>query len=116
MSLENEYFITRAESKNEIALLKQFQEQDITKMSSEQLEAYDRGIKSIEKDIVETDKILDEIKVELYDFIYNGGEVSKKTIETLLMDFTQDILFKQYEDDYDLEVLNGKQDFLKSLL
>ena len=117
MSLENEYFTTKSELKNELELLQKFQDQDITKMSEDQLKAHDRGLKSVEKSIEETNEVLDEIKVELYDFIYNDGVVSKKTIETLSIDLHQDIFFKGEElDDYDKEVLCEKVNFLKSLL
>lgn len=116
MSLENEYYTISSELKSELDVLKQFQDQDITKMSEDQLQAHYRGIRSVESSIDETEKVLDEIKIELYDHIYNDGEVSRKTIKSLLGDITNDIFFKEQEDDYDLEVLQGKQEFLKSLL
>lgn len=117
MSLENEYFDIKNELENELEVLGNFQDQDISKMSESQLKAHDRGVKSIKISIEETNEILDEIKIELYDFIYNDGEVSKKTIGELHNDLLCDIFFKDKEmDDYDKEVLQGKVNFLNGLL
>lgn len=115
MSLEKEYFNERQLLDNASKRLAKFQALNVEEMTDEQINARIRGIKSCEEDIKESKEILEEIKVELYDHIYYDGEVSKKTIESLLADITNDI-FKECDDDYDLEVLQGKQEFLKSLL
>lgn len=118
MNIENEYWTFKKQLKNEMETFKHFKyDLDIIKMSEEQLDARNRGLKSSEKSVNETSEILEEIKVELYDYIYNGGEVSKETIETLSIDLHQDIFFKGEElDEYDKEVLNGKVEFLESLI
>lgn len=119
MNIENEYFTFKKQLENEMKTFKHFKyDLDITKMSEEQLDARNRGLKSSEKAVNETCEILEEIKVELYDYIYNGGEVSKETIETLSIDLHQDLtFFKAKElDEYDKEVLNGKVEFLESLI
>lgn len=116
MSLENEYFAIKSELESETEILKEYREIDRSKMDYIQLKTFEKGVSNIIKSMEETEKILEEIKIELYDHIYNDGEVSRKTIKSLLGDITNDILFKEQEDDYDLEVLQGKQEFLKSLL
>ena len=116
MSLENEYFNEKQLINNASEKLEKMQGLNPAEMDEEQLEARERVIKRCKDDIKESKEILEEIKVELYDHIYYDGDVSKKTIESLLADFTNDIFFKQDDDDYDLEVLQEKQNFLRTLL
>lgn len=113
--LENEYFAEKQLIKRAEESIQKMQSLDVENMTQEQLEARERVIKSSKEEIKECQEILEEIKVELYDFIYNDGEVSKITIEALIDDLSIDVKNGEL-DDYDVEVLNGKQDFLKSLL
>ena len=116
MNLENEYWIFKEVLKKEMEDLKHFNNLDITKMSEEQLNARNRGLESSKKAVNETTKILEGIKIELYDYIYNDGNVSKETIINLSSDLEYDLLFTPNIDDYDVEVLNEKIKYLESLI
>lgn len=116
MNIENEYWVFKEMLEKEIKDFKHFNDLDVTKMSEEQLNARNRGLKSSEKAIDETIEILNDIKIELYDYIYDGGDVSKETIINLSSDLQYDLLFTLNIDDYDVEVLNEKIKYLESLI
>lgn len=81
----------------------------------ERLQAKEKAIASCKENIKEYEEILEEIKVELYDFIYDDGEVSNKTIEDLANDLSVDAS-KEGLDNYDREVLTEKANYIKSLI
>ena len=85
MSLENEYFDEKQFLANEKETLAKFEGLNVEEMTSEQIDARNRGIKRCKVTIKESEEILEEIKEELVEFINNGGEVSKLTLKDLGM-------------------------------
>ena len=113
--IENDYYVYKKELEYTVTKLHEFKEicGDLTE---EQINARDRGIKSCEKQIDYIINGLDEIKIELYDFIVDGGEVSHDTIEDLIYYLTIDMKLNNDDGGYNVNVLNEKINFLKSLL
>lgn len=102
MSLENEYYTEKQMLKNAEEKLESFESLDDSKMTQEQIEAKERGIRRAKADIKESEEILSEIKEELKEFIANGGEVSESTLKEL-EDEDKIIRFKGSHIDKDNE-------------
>ena len=83
MNLENEYLHLKQELKFEEENLAKFEAIDISDKTDEQIEARNRGIKSVKKSIEEIKELIEEVKEELKELIQNGGEVSQATIDEL---------------------------------
>ena len=83
MNLENEYLHLKQELKFEEEKLAKFEAIDISDKTDEQIEARNRGIKSVKKSIEEIKELIEEVKEELKELIQNGGEVSQATIDEL---------------------------------
>lgn len=89
VSLENEYYTFKQQLENEKNNLKEFESIKITEDNNnpfsieERIASKERGIKSCQKEIQELEKIFQEVKEELTEYINNGGEVSESTIKDL---------------------------------
>ena len=105
MSIENEYYQIKEELNVEMENLTKFRA--IEPKTEEQAETKERGINRCKKDIQECREILDEIREELFEFIENGGEVSEKTKEEILVCF---------EVHYHEEIVDGYMTMDKSII
>ena len=83
MSLENEYYNEKQMLKNAEEKLAKFESLDVSKMTQEQIEAKERGIRRAKEDIKESKEIIEEIREELLEFIKDGGKISEITKKEL---------------------------------
>lgn len=114
MNIENEYLHQRTLfNKESLTLAKAELRETEGGMTEEQSKANANLIRMAKETVSEEKEILQEIMVELYDFIYEGGEVSKRTIQFLIIDLNR---FIEFDDEYGVDVAFGKINYLRELI
>lgn len=114
MNIENEYLHQRTLFNKESLTLAEAELREVEGgMTEEQSKANANLIRMASEEKETIKELLQEIMVELYDFIYEGGEVSKKTVQFLIIDLNR---FIDFDDEYDYDVAQGKINYLRELL